>query len=73
MSFKSPKKQPKKVSKKRSGDTVSEAVGNYEKHPFFIKKAAIAKAHLSKVGLPKQLTSKVHLVCADNLCPQNYK
>ncbi len=37
---------------------VSESVGNYEKHPFFIKKAAAAKALLSQVGLPKQLTTK---------------
>jgi hypothetical protein len=31
-------------------------VGNYEKHPFFIKKANEAKALLKKVGLPKKLT-----------------
>ena len=36
----------------------SESVGNYEKHPFFIKKAAAAKELLTQVGLPKQLTSK---------------
>jgi HTH-type transcriptional regulator / antitoxin HigA len=29
--------------------------GNYEKHPFFVKKANTAKALLKKVGLPKQL------------------
>lgn len=39
--------------------TVSKSVGNYEKHPFFIKKAATAKALLSEAGLPKQLTGKV--------------
>jgi hypothetical protein len=37
---------------------VSESVGNYEKHPFFIKKAGAAKALISQVGLPKQLTTK---------------
>lgn len=29
--------------------------GNYEMHPFFVKKANAAKALLKKVGLPKQL------------------
>lgn len=29
--------------------------GNYEKHPFFVKKANEAKALLKEVGLPKQL------------------
>jgi hypothetical protein len=38
---------------------VSDSVGNYEKHPFFIKKAVAAKALLLKVGLPKQLTKKM--------------
>ena len=63
MSSKSNKKQTKKVPKRALidavSDTVSDTVGNYEKHPFFVKKAAIAKAYLSKVGLPKQLASKV--------------
>ena len=54
-----PKKKPaKKVAKKGTGDIVSDAVGNYEKHPFFVKKATTAKAFLSKVGLPKQLAKK---------------
>lgn len=59
MSFKD-----KKVSKKeKSGNgsaVVSENVGNYEKHPFFVKKAASAKELLLKTGLPKQLTKKAH-------------
>jgi hypothetical protein len=46
-----------KTSQKKDA-IVSESVGNYEKHPFFIKKAAAAKALLTQVGLPKQLTSK---------------
>jgi HTH-type transcriptional regulator/antitoxin HigA len=29
--------------------------GNYQKHPFFVKKASTAKALLKTVGLPKQL------------------
>ena len=59
MSLKSPKKHIKKAAKERSGDTVRDTVGNYEKHPFFVKKAASARAYLSKVGLPKQLAKKV--------------
>lgn len=47
-----------KVPKKSA--VVSDGVGNYEKHPFFIKKAAAAKALLLKVGLPKQLAKKSH-------------
>jgi hypothetical protein len=34
---------------------VDSKVGNYEKHPFFVKKANAAKALLKAVGLPKQL------------------
>lgn len=30
-------------------------VSNYEKHPFFVKKAIEAKALLKVVGLPKKL------------------
>src|SRR5258705_9860135 len=29
-------------------------VGNYEKHPFFVKKANKAKALIKKVGMPKE-------------------
>ena len=45
----------------RSSAVVSDTIGSYEKHPFFIKKAAAAKAILHKVGLPKQLAKKSHL------------
>lgn len=34
---------------------VDPKVGNYEKHPFFVKKANEAKALLKAVGLPKKL------------------
>ena len=49
------------VAKKKApktGAIISDNVGNYEKHPFFIKKVAAAKALLQEVGLPKQLTRK---------------
>jgi hypothetical protein len=41
--------------KKKTFAVVDPKVGNYEKHPFFIKKANAAKALLKAVGLPKQL------------------
>jgi hypothetical protein len=50
-------KSKSKVSGKKKLQ-VNEAVGNYEKHPFFIKKANAAKAFLKKTGLPRQLKSK---------------
>jgi hypothetical protein len=34
---------------------VTNEVGNYEKHPFFVKKANEAKELLQKIGLPKVL------------------
>jgi hypothetical protein len=37
---------------------VSEHVGNYEKHPFFVNKANEAKAFLKAAGLPKELGRK---------------
>ena len=48
------------VSKKKYHDQVSDEVGNYEKHPFFVKKANAAKAFLKKVGLPKDFTGEVY-------------
>jgi hypothetical protein len=57
MSLKTKSASSKKASKK-TGAVVSDSVGNYEKHPFFIKKAVAAKTLLSEVGLPKQLSKK---------------
>jgi hypothetical protein len=48
----------KEASSEKSGVVVSDSVGNYEKHPFFIRKATAAKTLLLKVGLPKHLTRK---------------
>ena len=45
----------KKSSKKKSQPTVDPKVGNYEKHPFFVKKANETKALLKSVGLPKKM------------------
>jgi hypothetical protein len=56
MKTKSSLRKQKATNKKSAFN--GESVGNYEKHPFFIKKAAAAKALLTQVGLPKQLTSK---------------
>ena len=40
---------------KKAFAVVDPTVGNYEKHPFFVKKANTAKALLKAVGLPRQL------------------
>jgi hypothetical protein len=40
---------------KKTFAVVDPKVGNYERHPFFIKKTNAAKALLKAVGLPKQL------------------
>ncbi len=50
-------KNKKTRSKKKTFAVVDPGVGNYEKHPFFVKKANEAKALLKAVGLPKK-TSK---------------
>jgi hypothetical protein len=43
------------IKKKKVLATVDNNVSNYEKYPFFVKKANAAKALLKAVGLPKQL------------------
>lgn len=58
MSLKDKNISTKQVTKKTINVIVTDAVGSYEKHPFFIKKAAAAKALLLKVGLPKELSKK---------------
>jgi hypothetical protein len=46
-------KKPNRTKKVNA--IVDQKVGNYEKHPFFVKKANAAKALLKEVGLPKKL------------------
>ncbi len=46
-----------KRSKKTSA-IVDSKVSNYEKHPFFVKKANEAKAILKRAGLPKKAKTK---------------
>jgi hypothetical protein len=38
--------------------SVDPTLPSFEDHPFFVKKAAKAKARLDKVGLPKELRDK---------------
>ena len=45
----------KKVNPKKLFGVIDPKVGNYEKHPFFVKKANEAKAILKRVGLPKKV------------------
>jgi hypothetical protein len=47
-------KNKKTSNKKKTLAIVDPKVGNYEKHPFFVKKANEAKALLKAVGLPKK-------------------
>ena len=49
-------KHTRKIKNKRPLGEIDPKVGNYEKHPFFVKKTNEAKAFLNKAGLPKQLT-----------------
>ncbi len=51
-------KNKSKSKKKRVFAEVSDKVGNYEKHPFFVKKANEAKALLNAVGLPKKISKE---------------
>ena len=48
-------KNKSSLKTKKTFAVIDNNVGNYEKHPFFIKKANAAKALLNSVGLPKQL------------------
>lgn len=48
----------KSVAKKKGDAIVSDKVRSYEKHPFFVKKKAAAKAFLKKAGLPPVLIKK---------------
>ncbi|MCW3118128.1 MAG: hypothetical protein JWM28_2210 [Chitinophagaceae bacterium] len=52
------KKHDKSKQSTKSGAIISDKVGSYEKHPFFIKKANEAKSFLKKAGLPKELVKK---------------
>ncbi|MBX9784223.1 MAG: hypothetical protein K2X48_13115 [Chitinophagaceae bacterium] len=47
-------KNKKQEIKKKTFGIIDPKVGNYEKHPFFVKKANEAKALLKAVGLPKK-------------------
>ncbi len=51
-------KNKSKTKKVMSNGVVDNTVGNYEKHPFFVKKANEMKALIKEVGLPKELTKK---------------
>jgi hypothetical protein len=44
----------KKASKKKASFIIDDTVGNYEKHPFFVKKANEGRALLKAAGLPKR-------------------
>ncbi len=58
MSLKGKKLTKKETSAKNISALVTDSVGNYGKHPFFVKKTAAAKSLITKVGLPKELINK---------------
>lgn len=47
-------KNRKQKTKKGTFAIIDPKVGNYEKHPFFVKKANEVKALLKAVGLPRK-------------------
>ncbi len=47
-------KNKKSGNKKKTFAVVDSKVGDYGKHPFFVKKANESKALLKAVGLPKK-------------------
>lgn len=60
MSLQHKNERGKKAPKEETGTLMDKCVGNYEKHPFFVKKAIDAKKLLTKVGLPEKMTEKVN-------------
>ena len=48
-------KQAKKKNGEEPAVIISNKVGNYEKHPFFVKKANAAKEFIKKYGLPDEV------------------
>lgn len=48
-------KKNKRTGKKKLLGTIDPNVGNYEKHPFFVKKANEARKILKAAGLPPKL------------------
>ena len=49
------KKKKKAAGAVKGSAEVDATIGNYENHPFFIKKAKEAKRFLKKAGLPKEV------------------
>jgi hypothetical protein len=45
----------KKASQRKKDPVIDNSVGNYEKHPFFVKKTREARALLKAVRLPGKL------------------
>jgi len=50
----------KHTDTQKESTSEKKAVGNYEKHPFFVKKNNEAKETLAKVGLPGSYKVGVH-------------
>ena len=49
----------KKTTHKTAGNIETQTVGNYEKHPFFVKKNDAARFFLKKAGIPDSYKAKL--------------
>jgi hypothetical protein len=47
------------ITKVKTHAVMKASVGNYEKHPFFVKKANEVSALIERVGLPESFKTKV--------------
>lgn len=52
------RKKDSNLTTKQRKAIISDKVGNYENHPFFVKKFEKANAFLDKIGLPDFLVQK---------------
>lgn len=54
-------KKKSKQPRTKLGGIISDKVGNYENHPFFVKKTEEARAFIKKAGFPKEFGGRITL------------
>jgi hypothetical protein len=52
------RKHSKKSAIAKTSAIISDQVGNYQQHPFFVRKAEKAKAFVEAHGIPKEFEQK---------------
>ena len=52
------RKQSKRSAIAKTSAIISDRVGNYQQHPFFVRKAEKAKAFVEANGMPKEFERK---------------